>query len=535
MGTFDWRNKKIKTSGERAKLFKYWTSYAILGVAIFSMTFFGICDYSGGPVGGPSGDAGRVGGEVISDLEFKRGLQSAYEQWRQQNPGKDYNPETDRVAERVLNQIVTGKIEFLTAKDIGLSSSQDEVVQAIQTTPYFKNEDGSFNAEGFKNYLRGNVMTEAEFTENYSQGLIQSKFSSLLNRLQFVSDYEAELEFKRRETKASYEYLKLTPALIDKQIDGAAVNEFLLVEKNLKAVKKRFELDKDRLSKKAEVKARHILIGFKGARNSTGESQKRTKENAFSLASEILGKAQKSGANFAALAKKYTDEPSGKKSGGDLGWFTADKMVKEFSDAAFPLSSGQLSSVTETPFGYHIIKVEGKKDAVVATFEKEKIRLARKLLREEKAENMLDQISREYLSRVKSGKDFSAKLKEDGLKWETTGLVSTSSSFIPGLGADSNLSLQAHSLKKEGAVTDKVITSGLNKYIIRLKELKPADMKNFENQKDYIAQNLKSQKATQLKRSLVEFKKERLEKQNRIRLSATHMQMDQAYAASNGG
>src|SRR6185437_6486926 len=90
----------------------------------------------------------------------------------------------------------------------------------------------------------------------------------------------------------------------------------------------------------------------------------RTKDAAKKRAEEILAKVKAPGADFAALAKQYTDEPQGKTSGGDLGFFTRETMDKHFSDAAFALAPGAVSGVVETPFGFHIIKVEQKKPAI---------------------------------------------------------------------------------------------------------------------------------------------------------------------------
>ncbi|HEU5094066.1 MAG TPA: peptidylprolyl isomerase [Devosia sp.] len=99
-----------------------------------------------------------------------------------------------------------------------------------------------------------------------------------------------------------------------------------------------------------EVHARHILVS--------------TEDDAKAIKAQLDG-----GADFATLAKQKSIEPGAKDSGGDLGYFTQDKMVKPFADAAFALKVGQISDPIQTQFGWHIIQVLDRRPAAKPTLQ----------------------------------------------------------------------------------------------------------------------------------------------------------------------
>ena len=76
---------------------------------------------------------------------------------------------------------------------------------------------------------------------------------------------------------------------------------------------------------------------------------------------EGLLKRARAGEDFAALAREFSTDPGSRESGGDLGWFGRGTMVKPFEDAAFALKAGEVSEVFESPFGFHIVKLEERR------------------------------------------------------------------------------------------------------------------------------------------------------------------------------
>ncbi|MEA3435105.1 MAG: peptidyl-prolyl cis-trans isomerase, partial [Thermodesulfobacteriota bacterium] len=120
------------------------------------------------------------------------------------------------------------------------------------------------------------------------------------------------------------------------------------------------------------VEASHILI--KATKDADAQTVEKTKKRAI----EIMEMARE-GKDFADLAKKYSEGPTGLK-GGSLGAFKKEAMVKPFSDKAFSMKSGEISEPVRTRFGWHIIKVDKINEEFTISFDKAKQKIREKLL-----------------------------------------------------------------------------------------------------------------------------------------------------------
>jgi peptidyl-prolyl cis-trans isomerase C len=129
------------------------------------------------------------------------------------------------------------------------------------------------------------------------------------------------------------------------------------------ALRKIYEDATKNSSTEQEVRARHIL--FRVADPNDQAASKAAEEKVKSTIERV-----KKGEDFAKLASALTEDPSGKQDGGDLGYFTKDQMVPEFSEAAFGLDKGQISGPVKTQFGWHVLKVEDKRMREPPPFEK---------------------------------------------------------------------------------------------------------------------------------------------------------------------
>jgi len=122
-----------------------------------------------------------------------------------------------------------------------------------------------------------------------------------------------------------------------------------------------YESNPDSFQAPEQLRASHILLKATPDDPQDVKTQKRLE------LSGILGRIEK-GADFSDMARNHSECPS-KEQGGDLGFFGQGSMVKPFEDAAFALKPGETSEIVETQFGFHVIRLEEKKEARKETFD----------------------------------------------------------------------------------------------------------------------------------------------------------------------
>jgi len=148
----------------------------------------------------------------------------------------------------------------------------------------------------------------------------------------------------------------LMEALMGKEAKAAVTEE---------AKRKTYEEFVKQSPAESEVRARHILV----------EDEAKAKE---------IAKKAKAGEDFAKLAKENSKDSAD--DGGDLGYFTKDQMVPEFAEAAFKMEKGQVSDPVKTQFGWHVIKVEDKRQKPVPTYEQVESQIDQYLVRKAQAD-----------------------------------------------------------------------------------------------------------------------------------------------------
>ncbi|SCI38051.1 Foldase protein prsA 3 precursor [uncultured Clostridium sp.] len=197
---------------------------------------------------------------------------------------------------------------YQKAKDEKLLATEDEVNKAI---------------EDFKTSIKENEDYQKELDElGVDDNFLKYQFERDLASENYKANFEKNIDITEDEMKTYYDENK-----------------------------EEFHTD--------EVEASHILIKTMDDQGNALSDKK--KAEAKKKAEEVLEKL-KSGEEFSALAKEYSQDAGTAENGGELGFFAKGKMVKEFEDAAWKLNVGEISDIVETSYGYHIIKVTDKVD-----------------------------------------------------------------------------------------------------------------------------------------------------------------------------
>ena len=188
----------------------------------------------------------------------------------------------------------------------------------------------------------------------------KDEFKKLLNDMGLTeSDLQAQIEHGMA---------------IQKLIDEEVADKIKISDEETKSY---YDANPQLFQQPEQVKASHILIKVDANATDAQKAEARKKIK------EVQQKVQK-GEDFATLAKTYSEGPSGPR-GGDLGYFRRGQMVKPFEAVAFSLKLNETSDIVETRFGYHLIKVVGKKPAKKMTYAEVKDRLNDRLKKQKMA------------------------------------------------------------------------------------------------------------------------------------------------------
>ena len=245
----------------------------------------------------------KVNGEVLPDSAIAFELGRLIRFYSQHVSEAEIRTQLPLLRKKARAQAIGAKLLLDEAKLLDLKPSADKIDAKFKEM--FKSVGGE---EQFRKILAEQKLSEEQFRQSIEQGC---KVDMLIERIARGMPEPTEAEIAEHFREHSEEYRK-----------------------------------------PERVQAQHILIQIP-ADGSTAD-----KEAARSKLMEIRHKIEE-GADFASQAAAHSDCPSGKKTGGSLGWFSRGMMIQEFDEAVFSMEVGRLSEIIETPLGLHLVKKTG--------------------------------------------------------------------------------------------------------------------------------------------------------------------------------
>jgi peptidyl-prolyl cis-trans isomerase D len=374
-----------------------WVLIAVVAAFIFGFVFIDMGMGGGGFGGGTAEDAAFaaiVNGETITLQEYQRSVSNLENMYRQMYQ-QQFTPEMAAqmgLPKQVLDGLIDQRLLTQEARRLNLTASQEEVRKKLLSIPTFT-ENGKFvGMELYNRYVTGPLgySSAAAFEEDLARDITLQKMESALMNSLVVSTKAAEAEYRRTNENAKIRYVLLpaiaqtgvsvTPAEVEtyykansaKYTHGEQrqvrylIADFAKVRASLNPseaeLQQVYAANRDRYKQPGAAHVLHILIKVDPGAPAAADAAARTK--AQGIVAQLRG-----GADFAALARANSEDPSSSANGGDMGWVDMGTTVEPFEKAIFSLPLNQISDpIRSTEFGYHIVKVVERRDETVRPF-----------------------------------------------------------------------------------------------------------------------------------------------------------------------
>jgi peptidyl-prolyl cis-trans isomerase D len=415
--------------------------FVFLWIVIASFVIYlGIPVFQGVDAGSPGETLAKVGGEPITVGEFQKKnirVRQVYE--------RIYQGRLDAAAfrrlgleEKAFESLVTDRLIGLEAKRLGLSVSDEAVKRALETSPEFQDKGQFVGGQEIRRRVELQGGTVQELERELRQGLLRESLQGLLTDGLTVSDAEVEHEFRRRTEQVKLEYVlvdagRFRSAIVptDDEVNArleANRESYRIPEKRVlsyvlldpETLKPRvtvtdrdllayYEQHREEFKQEAEACAKHILVKVQAPQGKDGHPEAEARKIAEGLLEQVKG-----GADFAALAKKASEDQGSAANGGDLGCFPRGRMVPAFDEAVFAMQAGQVSDLVQSTFGFHIIKLDSIRAEAVPEFIQVKERI-RQMVTAQKVEALSAQKAEAMAAALARGKTLDEAAKEQGL------------------------------------------------------------------------------------------------------------------------
>ncbi len=300
------------------------------------------------------GVVGRVGDREILYEKYNRVVQERIAQERQRDSTATIDDNKIRtLRKQVWDDLVRAELMAAYREKLGIVTGDDEVAFQVKNNPpqWLRSNqmfltNGQFDPKKYDDFLKNPQSAEVlvQIEADYRESISNQKVVDRIIAPAFVSPSEVWDEYVA--TTAKFKAAAIQFPVKDFPVDSSSITSAQIEEY--------YQKNRSDYKRKERRKLSYVVIPIVMTRDDTSR--------VLEIANEAIARAH-AGEDFAALAKEYSEDPGSAVKGGDLGYFTSGRMVKEFDSTAFNTEPGKTVGPIATRFGAHIIRVEDRKEA----------------------------------------------------------------------------------------------------------------------------------------------------------------------------
>jgi peptidyl-prolyl cis-trans isomerase D len=513
----------LQTPGKTKKIVLGGLLVVICGAMVVTLVPGGMLGDAFGFGGMDKSVLAKVGSQDVTMSDVEQTARRIGQQQFRGNVPAFIMPQLRKMA---AEQLITQKALLVEAERMGFKVTDQELQDTLRKGQFgqilFPN--GQYvGDQQYQMFISSQFnMTIPQFQEALRTELLLKKLETAVEAPVSVSKADLDQEFKTQNTKVKFDYAVITLDDVMKDVHptDAELKSYYDAHKQqyVNSIPEKRQvryvvIDNAKVASQAQVttadlqsyyrdhqdeyrvpeqvNVRHILIKTPTP-GPDGKVDPNAVKAAEKKAEDVLAQL-KAGADFATLAKKYSDDTASAKDGGSLGWIQRGRTVPEFEKAAFSLKKGETSGLVQSMYGFHIIHVDDKQEAHLKSFDEVKAEIE-PIVRQQKASALADRLAGSVLTQARAdGLDKAAKA--NNLDVITSNYV-TRTDTLPGVGTAPQLMDAIFSATPKSSADSASTPTGT--VIFQVADVKPPATPTFDEIRARVESELKGDKAQAL-------------------------------------
>ena len=440
----------------------------VFGAIVLVFVFWGV-----GGQGPTSETYAVVNGERITDSSFRRAFQNVT------NGAAMDDDEAREVSGRVLDMLIEERVVLQEARALGLEVADEEVYALLARQDAFKGPDGKFSAEIYERTLKRIGMTKGKYEDSLRESLLADKMDRVLRASVQVSEAELKRRYEDSATQVGVSWVRVPDDAVMSAVPVSEADVQTYKETRQDAIKAAY--DREFNTRWSEPKRAHISRIVMKLRLASGAA---VDEAAVRETLAGVLEQARAGADFAGLARRWSEDPATVLAGGELGQQTAVQLGPVVGDAVFAAGGGAITDVLDTARGLEIVKVHSVTDAKVVSLEDATDTIARELVARDGVDKFADELAESIRAAwASAGAPPADVLETYGLRLSEPPLTSKTEPKLLGASDATSFVAAVKTATSEG-VLDKVYQGDDARVVGTIREYQRADLATWEQQKD---------------------------------------------------